>query len=375
MTLRVLIPGTATWEDVSDTEEDRPSNLFRASGVAAYGTENLVVLLGLGTSLGLKNSSGAEAPSMWHLLERAKRIDGFDEAEALVPAGQNRDDIELLLSVCQMHTELTSNSNIEEFLRKAESEVLAACRFVDATTDLSSHEALLRKIGRRSTRLSRAQIFTTNYDLAVERAARNTRFTLLDGFGPATGEVFDGGNFDLDVVRRLPNDPLQLAPNVVQLYKLHGSVDWTEDDDGVRRSESPANPVLIYPSSMKYQQSYRPPYLESMARFQMTLRRPDTTLIVAGFGFNDAHLTAPIMSAIQSNVSLRLIVVDPAVGKDDDAHVVRTSLRRLVESGDNRILLVAGKFGEFVSALPDVNPPDIRDVHNDRFRASQTGEP
>ncbi|MGV7942447.1 hypothetical protein PJN92_28855, partial [Mycobacterium kansasii] len=72
---------------------------------------------------------------------------------------------------------------------------------------------------------------------------------------------------------------------------------------------------------------------------------------------------------------LRLIVVDPAVGKDDDAHVVRTSLRRLVESGDNRILLVAGKFGEFVSALPDVNPPDIRDVHNDRFRASQTGEP
>ncbi|WP_158635132.1 SIR2 family protein [Tsukamurella asaccharolytica] len=371
--LKVLIPGSTKWQDVTDTADDPGAAAIASSSLAAYSSENLVVLLGLGTSLGLEGQNGAAAPSMWDLLKRVENLDGFDRARSLVPANEKQGDVEVLLSVCQMHFALTSDSEVGSFLVNAENEVLEACRFIDSTTDLSSHEALLRKIGRRPTRLSRAQIFTTNYDLAIEHAARSTRFTLIDGFGPTAGGLFDGGNFDLDIVRRDPSGSLLLAPNVVQLYKLHGSVDWTEDDDGVRRSSVPSTPVLIYPSSMKYQQSYRLPYLESMARFQMTLRRPDTTLIVAGFGFNDAHLTAPIMSAVQSNVSLRMIVVDPVLVAEGDDHETRDRLRRLVSSGDNRILLVAGKFGDYVAALPDVNPPDIGEVHSERYRASQVG--
>lgn len=362
----VRVPGEKQWQPITDSE-GRAWSVFESVGLASYRSENLVVLLGLGTSLGLKGRSG-NAPTMSDLFNRVKILDGYDSAAVLAPSAVEAGDVEALLSACQMHVGLTDDEVTKRFLNAAEAVVLRACSFVDDTTDLGTHEAFLRKVGRRATRLARTKVFTTNYDLAIERAAYATRFTLLDGFGPTAGGLFDGGNFDLDVVRRAPDGTLQLAPNVVQLYKLHGSVDWDETTDGVRRDPSPGNPVLIYPSSMKYQQSYRPPYLESMARFQMTLRQPETTVIVAGFGFNDAHVAGPLLSAVRSNVSLRLIVVDPVLRDTKNESLL--TLTRLSDARDERILLVAGTFAEFTARLPDMAPQDAHEAHDERVRST-----
>lgn len=360
----VRVPGEKAWQSIRESE-GRAWSLFESVGLASYRSENLVVLLGLGTSLGLKGGRGS-APTMSDLFSRVKTLDGYDHAAELAPQAAEAGDVEALLSACQMHLGLTENELTKQFLNAAEAVVLEACSFVDDTTDLDTHEAFLRKVGRRATRLARTRMFTTNYDLAIERAAQATRFTLLDGFGPTAGGLFDGGNFDLDVVRRAPDGTLQLAVNVVQLYKLHGSVDWNETVDGVRRDPNPANPVLIYPSSMKYQQSYRLPYLESMARFQMTLRQPETTVIVAGFGFNDAHVVGPLLSAVRSNVSLRLIVVDPVLRDTKNKHLL--TLTRLADARDERILLFAGTFAEFAAHLPDMAPQDAHEAHGERIR-------
>lgn len=349
--------------------ESRAWSVFEAVGLASYRSENLVVLLGLGTSLGLRGPAGT-APTMGDLFDAVKELQGFGEASGLARTAVAVGDVEALLSACQMHVALTEDATTKEFLAAAEAVVLRACNFVDESTDLATHEAFLRKIGRRATRLSRARIFTTNYDLAIERAAQATRFTVLDGFGPTAGGLFDGGNFELDVVRRASDGTLQLAANVVQLYKLHGSVDWDETAEGVRRTPAPRTPVLIYPSSMKYQHSYQPPYLESMARFQMTLRQPETTVIVAGFGFNDSHVVGPLLAAVRSNVSLRLIVVDPALQQTQNEHV--QTLIRLSEARDERILLFAGTFEQFTAQLPDMAPQDAHEAHDERFRGASS---
>lgn len=360
----VRVPGTSSWQTLE--EADGPAEtVFETVGLASYRSENLVVLLGLGTSLGLKGTS-TEAPTMSDLFDRVEKLGGFKSASGLAPKAVESKDVEALLSACQMHVDLTNHAETRNFLEEAERVVLAACSFVDEATDLGTHEAFLRKVGRRGTRLSRTKLFTTNYDLAIERAAQATRFTLLDGFGPTAGAVFDGGNFDLDIVRRAADGTLQLAANVVQLYKLHGSVDWDEASDGVRRNPKPTTPVLIYPSNMKYQQSYRPPYLESMARFQMTLRQPETTVIVAGVGFNDAHIAGPLLAAVRSNVSLRLIVVDPALPSSKNANI--QTLIKLSDARDERILLFAGTFAQFAARLPDMAPLDAHEVHDERFR-------
>lgn len=364
----VRVPGAKEWQSL-DEAESRAWTVFETVGLASYRSENLVVLLGLGTSLGLTGTVG-KAPKMSDLFDAVKDLEGFQHASEFAPTAVAAGDVEALLSACQMHVDLTGDEMTKRFLGAAEAVVLASCSFVDQSTDLATHEAFLRKVGRRATRLSRTKIFTTNYDLAIERAAQATRFTLLDGFGPTAGGLFDGGNFDLDVVRRAADGTLQLAPNVVQLYKLHGSVDWDETADGVLRAPAPTTPVLIYPSSMKYQQSYRPPYLESMARFQMTLRQPETTVIVAGFGFNDAHIVGPLLAAVRSNVSLRLIVVDPALLTSTNEHV--QTLIRLSDARDERILLFAGTFADFAARLPDMAPPDAHEVHDERFRGASS---
>lgn len=362
----VRIPGEREWQSLAESET-RAWSVFESVGLASYHSENLVVLLGLGTSLGLEGSSGS-APTMGDLFDRVKELQGYERAADLAPAAASACDVEAMLSACQMQVGLSADPEIKSFLAAAEAEVLAACSFVDRSTDLSTHEAFLRKVGRRTTRLARTKVFTTNYDLAIEMAAQATRFTLLDGFGPTAGGLFDGGNFDLDVVRRSADGSLQLAPNVVQLYKLHGSVDWEETADGVRRAPNPTTPVLIYPSNMKYQQSYRPPYLESMARFQMTLRQPETTVIVIGFGFNDAHVVGPLLSAVRSNVSLRLIVVDPALQGTTNESLL--TLTRLSDGRDERILLFAGTFAEFAARLPDMAPQDAHEAHDERVRGA-----
>ena len=44
--------------------------------------------------------------------------------------------------------------------------------------------------------------------------------------------------------------------------------------------------------------SFEPPYLDMMGAFQTAIRQPDTSLVITGFGFNDDHMTKPIMAAV-----------------------------------------------------------------------------
>jgi hypothetical protein len=182
-----------------------------------------------------------------------------------------------------------------------------------------------------------------------------------------SGADFDGSSFDLDFVRRNGTDQMVLEPNVLQLLKLHGSIDWSREGLMVRKVPGlPSQPVLIYPTANKYQLSFQQPYLEMMSRFQLGLRRPDVSLIVVGFGFNDAHIVAPIEAAIRSNVGMRLVVVDPGIrGTNRNSHF--DWLEQLVLDGDQRITLIRGTFSDLTRMLPDAAEFDERQSHADRL--------
>jgi|TARA_R100000935_G_C2838617_1_gene169687 hypothetical protein len=353
-----------------DDVAQRQLQALRESLASVVSADQLVILAGLGTSLGLQRSTAdgeaedVAAPTMGTLFTEIAKLAGFEQASVIAPDSIERGDVEGLLSACQFQLALNGDPDISRFVRDAEAVILSLCSFIDGTTDLISHEVFLRKIARRQTRLSRTQVFTTNYDLAFEQAAERIRFHVIDGFGFGNQRAFDGSSFDMDIVRRRRGETLMLEPNVFHLLKLHGSVDWDEEDGEVRRVSMPRNPVLIYPSQDKYQLSFRPPYLESMSRFQMALRQPDVTLVVVGFGFNDAHIVAPIEAAIRSNIGLRVVVVGPELSTTGNATVQR--LQRLLASGDRRITLVETTFREFSSLLPDTSPQDDRELHDDR---------
>lgn len=371
--------------------------------INALSASNFSTLTGAGASLCALNADGElQAPTMsdlWSVVEGVVGGEQFNEICGRFPNVNLNQNIEKLLSLCKIYLELNEAAaednedvaGVRNFVKLAEASILGRVDFVNRDTNLSAHEAYVRKIGRRGFRKTRAKLFTTNYDLTIEEAARRLRFTIIDGFSHTLDQVYDRQHYELDIVRReARKEAPDYIPNVFQLYKLHGSTDWRRLDSEIVRSRNndKGEPVLIYPRSSKYQEAFDPPYLDMMGAFQVALREPDTALIIAGFGFNDDHISRPIISALESNLTLRLIICDPSfiiskadlsgvapalpahtiTGQDAHANAFLAKIVMLAERGDPRIHLLNGRFEDLSDALPDLIGETDRERHVERVK-------
>jgi hypothetical protein len=399
-----LFDTTKKWrryEDEKDANdvvtEEGCARILESTLINGLNSTNLLVLTGAGSSFCVKNAASSKvtsktAPGLKDLWDAVKTKVGdlaFDGLIGLIPNGSAIGDIEKLLTQCKLYVALYGGTVgngkiIADFVTNAENAILARVDFVDADTDLTAHQALLRKMARRGIRKPRVRVFTTNYDLSFEYAARGHRFVVIDGFSHAAPSVYDQSHFGLDIVRRdNARDAPDYLDSVFHLYKLHGSIDWRRTPtDIVRARDNSGTPVLIYPRDSKYQEAFEPPYLDMTAALQSALREPDTALFVAGFSFNDSHIAQPIMSALESNMGFRIIVCDPAFL--DDAAVdknpvtvapakaptnpIHKKLVKLAEAGDERITLLHGRFEDLALALPDLVAETERERHAQRMR-------
>lgn len=388
MTMRALGGFTnGDWTDVfaSDEEDDHSPGCeeqLRQSLTDFLRSQNLIVLTGLGTSLCIEDEDGTKpAPTMWHLWNGIEEEVTEEKLNWVCdhvgqPLEEDEDgnevykqDIELLLSKCLISQEFKRHKNIALFIRKAESVISRLCNFVSDEISLDVHEAFLRRIARRATRHPRTKLFTTNYDLAFETAASRIHFITVDGFSHTIPQEFDSSYFAYDLVRRDEDGSSpDYIQNVFHLYKVHGSIDWENTGGRIVKTESPDKPVLIYPRHSKFELSYESPFLDLISRFQSALRQTETSLLVVGFGFNDKHLTQPILSAIRSNVGLRTIVVSPSLESAGGEAV--DSMQELIQSGDSRLALIAGTFEQFVPLVPDL----ISETEEERHRRRMRGE-
>lgn len=403
------------WHDQEANPEDPGSK--RIAGARArvedallqsLHSTNVQALLGSGASFCANNADEAkgQAPGMsdlWHAAraEVSKDDLGYETFDSMVTEligaiplddeGKPRaGDIETLLSLCKMKLELTEIcateaekidpkgevQRLRTFIAAAERAILTKVNFVDQDTDLPAHKGFVQKLAKRTVDKPRVKVFTTNYDLCIEESASRLGVVLVDGFSHSAEQRFNRDYFQHDIVRRQTSGTkADYIEAVFHLYKLHGSVDWRRKSDGVVVRSMALNqpglePVLIYPRSTKYQQAFEVPYLDAFAAFQAALREPDTALIVAGFGFADDHISAPIWSALESNLSLRLVLVDPSFinpikldGYQPD-HLLdleidkqkkfQKKIMRLVQEGDPRITVLNGRFEDLVDAIPAI---------------------
>lgn len=337
--------------------------------------ENLVVLTGLGTSLCVKDTTGKRlAPTMNDLwkavadrmgprLTTVKKLVGYT-----TPA--SGDNIELLLSRCLLSERLQPNAEVAGLVTNAEQLIVEKCRLPDKDTPVPHHEAFLRRVARRSTRLPRMKLFTTNYDLCFETAASKARFVVIDGFSHTQPQEFDGGYYGYDLVRRHPDkDVPDYIANVFHLYKLHGSMDWELVEDQIVKAVAPSRPLIVYPRDSKFESSYDQPFLEMMSRFQMAIRQPNTGFLIVGFGFNDNHIAQPIIAAIRSNVGLKCVIVDPVLEGTANPHL--KGVIDLITAGDSRLALLTQTFEGLVPILPDLVAATEEEQH--RARVNKIG--
>lgn len=344
--------------------------------------ENLIVLAGSGTSLTF-NKEDKVAPSMNDLWESCKSIDeprfeevlravNYKEVSGTWPDGEQKKDIELLLSLCDSYLPLknlspTRQRRITSFLSEAKNKIIKETSFVDKVKGegWQSHNKFINTLGKRSPKQKRLKIFTTNYDLSFEVAASNTGVIVIDGFEFSKPYRFNPAWYQYDIVNRSQASEKGGAylPNIIHLYKVHGSVDWIRKNNGVYKKDesgtSKGEPVFIYPSSTKYQNSYDSPYLDMMAAFLEAVQKPKTALLCVGFGFNDKHLNNAITMALRTNPEFMVLVAtkDPFNTNGSFNADVRAQFMSAIKAGDSRIAIADCSFETLASLLPNRHKP------------------
>lgn len=148
-------------------------------------------------------------------------------------------------------------------------------------------------------------IFSLNYDLCIETALqRYAKREFTNGF---TEQGWEPEIFD--------NEP------PIRLYKLHGSLDWVEDQAyGLCSLQYPRNkwaenmegegtkPLLIFGTAHKL--TPREPFLSLAYAFSQSVLKT-TVLAIIGYSFGDEYVNQIIRQGIEKNPKLRVLVVAP----------------------------------------------------------------
>ena len=193
------------------------------------------------------------------------------------------------------------------------------------------HSAFINTVAHLVKTPNKLTIVTTNYDTLIEDAADEMGYTVMDGFSFSHRPYFDSDMFEWNLVKDIENiktNELEYKKNIINLLKLHGSLTWEHDASGIRRKEKNevVKPIMIFPSSNKYMQSYQEPYFELFTKFQELLKRPNTLFITVGFSFADNHISQMIYQAILHNKSLGVLVTDYSIDQSNDNWIKMSNL-------------------------------------------------
>ena len=383
-------PESDVWKDLKPivppgTDKVEEDKIIAAGKVAREELKNIllsslqmqhvVVLAGSGTSLG-PITKGPSMRALWDFCVNANpgtgtavRTVASAAAKVIAEIGYDvaaeRENVEALLSRCEAYVQVKSSPDVTAFITTSKQIILKKCsEFIDPvdTDQLAAHRTFLHRLSRRRVRDSRLKLFTTNYDLCFETAAGRQGLVVLDGFSFTQPRQFDPRFFLYDIVRRPTTGDEVGTPleGVFHIFKLHGSVNWSrkaENEIEVNATPAPDSACLIYPAKGKYQQSYIQPHLELVSQYFAALREPNTCLIVTGFGFNDDHLSEPLLAAVRTNPHLRLIVANPSAddltARPTEKNKYWDTLFGLAKQGED-VLFINANFGDFAEMIPDL---------------------
>ena len=151
-----------------------------------------------------------------------------------------------------------------------------------------------------------ANIFTTNYDLFIEKASdvvlQNYRFIFNDGASGYFDRRLDGSNYNRTVSYKGLNDNYTNEIPSLTLIKPHGSMNWEKVGDSIMIRNSVIDlPVIVKPTGYEEQETFYNNHFHEMLRiFQLELDKPQSVLFVIGFSFQDKHIAKMIKRAIQN---------------------------------------------------------------------------
>ena len=171
---------------------------------------------------------------------------------------------------------------------------------------ISALQSFLLTFASRTATRERTHIFTTNYDRLIEYGCDMAGIKVLDRFWGKVIPKFEESPSSIDYYYHTPDakNEFRYAEGVVRYSKIHGSIDWYEDNGTVYRDAlrfgadkidlpngtSYRDHLMIYPNSMKSVETAFYPYAELFRDFGSSICRPNSTLFTYGYGFGDTHI-------------------------------------------------------------------------------------
>lgn len=148
-------------------------------------------------------------------------------------------------------------------------------------------------------------IFSTNYDICIEKFCKLNDKEYVDGFNP---------KWNPEVLFHEPNAD-------VRLYKLHGSVTWYRTEQGeyegsnilikdmkVRLATGKAVPFIVYPGRKL---EYNEPTIDTLVELKRQLKSVKYVFVI-GYSFRDDHISKIFRYAARINREFIIFLISPS---------------------------------------------------------------
>ena len=193
-----------------------------------------------------------------------------------------------------------------EQLRKASDQIkLAIADAIDRKVPVDIHQRFVSSVHRpirvgRQAPSQPVDYVILNYDTILEGALAMESILYADGLRGGATAWWDANTFD--------------APGLsARVIKIHGSIDWSQFQDNRMPRRIGSNiklenheyiPLLIWPSSTKYQEAQLDPFAQLLERARIAVRPNggrQRLLVICGYSFGDRHINSEIEKALRES--------------------------------------------------------------------------
>jgi hypothetical protein len=196
------------------------------------------------------------------------------------------------------------------------------------------------------------EVFTTNYDLIIEKSLEASQIPYFDGFVGSFEPFFWQESIDQFVSK---NDMTQ---NWIRLWKIHGSLSWFWKEDKITKSQKiirigkienikkEDNELVIYPSKEKYDSSKKQPFIAYFDRLKNYLLSGELLFVFTGYSFSDQHINEIIFNCLRQNNRLTVLVFFFQDTEVENLHKQTSSYMNLNVFGPKKAI-INGNLGEW----------------------------
>jgi hypothetical protein len=219
------------------------------------------------------------------------------------------------------------------------------------------------------------EVFTTNYDLIIEKALESSQIPYFDGFVGSFEPFF----WQESVERSAGHD--DITKNWIRLWKIHGSLSWfwkQDTTDGTQRinrvgkfdnASSTGKELVIYPSKEKYDSSRKQPFIAYFDRLKSFLLSGELLFIFTGYSFSDQHINDIVFNCLRQNNRLFCIVLCYKDSEVESLHKLTASSYLNLNIFGPKKAVVNGTLGEWQFNKADVAGTEKFETYWDEGKA------